>query len=105
MNVGDFRPLDLQMARRREMQCLDQYRGAAGFILRAAINFYEGLDEALIRDLRFDEKIRVDLPDEAARAQILCRATVATVLVAVRAQSLCQPHARMERRETHGPGE
>jgi ATP-dependent Zn protease len=37
----------------------------------AATNFYEGLDEALVRDLRFDEKIRVDLPDEAARAQIL----------------------------------
>ena len=24
-----------------------------------------------MRDMRFDEKIRVDLPDEAARAQIL----------------------------------
>jgi transitional endoplasmic reticulum ATPase len=53
------------------MQCIDQYRGAAGFILMAATNFYEGLDEALVRDMRFDEKIRVDLPDEAARAQIL----------------------------------
>jgi transitional endoplasmic reticulum ATPase len=53
------------------MQCVDQYRGAAGFILMAATNFYEGLDEALVRDMRFDEKIRVDLPDEAARAQIL----------------------------------
>jgi transitional endoplasmic reticulum ATPase len=53
------------------MQCIDQYRGATGFILMAATNFYEGLDEALVRDMRFDEKIRVDLPDEAARAQIL----------------------------------
>jgi transitional endoplasmic reticulum ATPase len=53
------------------MQCVDQYRGATGFILVAATNFYEGLDEALVRDMRFDEKIRVDLPDEAARAQIL----------------------------------
>jgi transitional endoplasmic reticulum ATPase len=53
------------------MQCIDQYRGAAGFILMAATNFYEGLDEALVRDMRFDEKIRVDLPDEAARARIL----------------------------------
>ena len=42
-----------------------------GFILMAATNFYDGLDEALVRDLRFDEKIRVDLPDEAAREQIL----------------------------------
>jgi len=53
------------------MQCIDQYRGATGFILIAATNFYEGLDEALVRDMRFDEKIRVDLPDEATRAQIL----------------------------------
>jgi transitional endoplasmic reticulum ATPase len=53
------------------MQCIDQYRGSTGFILMAATNFYEGLDEALVRDMRFDEKIRVDLPDEAARAQIL----------------------------------
>ena len=53
------------------MQCVDQYRGATGFILMAATNFYEGLDEALVRDMRFDEKIRVDLPDEAARAHIL----------------------------------
>jgi transitional endoplasmic reticulum ATPase len=53
------------------MQCIDQYRGATGFILVAATNFYEGLDEALVRDMRFDEKIRVDLPDEAARTRIL----------------------------------
>ena len=53
------------------MQCVDQYRGTTGFILMAATNFYEGLDEALVRDMRFDEKIRVDLPDETARAQIL----------------------------------
>ena len=39
--------------------------------MMAATNFYDGLDEALVRDLRFDEKIRVDLPDEAAREQIL----------------------------------
>ncbi|MBZ5726941.1 MAG: AAA family ATPase [Acidobacteriia bacterium] len=53
------------------MQCVDRYRSEAGFILMAATNFYDGLDEALVRDLRFDEKIRVDLPDAAAREQIL----------------------------------
>jgi transitional endoplasmic reticulum ATPase len=53
------------------MQCIDRYRGAAGFVLMAATNFYGGLDEALVREMRFDEKIRVDLPDQAARAQIL----------------------------------
>ena len=34
------------------MQCVDQYRGATGFILMAATNFYEGLDEALVREMR-----------------------------------------------------
>jgi transitional endoplasmic reticulum ATPase len=53
------------------MQCIDRYRTAQGFVIMAATNFYEGLDEALIRDLRFDEKIRVNLPDEAGRANIL----------------------------------
>ena len=53
------------------MQCVDRYRSEPGFVLMAATNFYDGLDEALVRDLRFDEKIRVDLPDEAAREQIL----------------------------------
>jgi SpoVK/Ycf46/Vps4 family AAA+-type ATPase len=53
------------------MQCIDRYRTAQGFVIMAATNFYEGLDEALIRDLRFDEKIRVNLPDEAGRAKIL----------------------------------
>jgi transitional endoplasmic reticulum ATPase len=53
------------------MQCIDQYRGVAGFVLMAATNFYDGLDDALVREMRFDEKIRVDLPDEATRARIL----------------------------------
>jgi transitional endoplasmic reticulum ATPase len=53
------------------MQCVDRYRSEPGFILMAATNFYDGLDEALVRDLRFDEKIRVDLPGESAREQIL----------------------------------
>jgi SpoVK/Ycf46/Vps4 family AAA+-type ATPase len=30
-----------------------------------------GLDEALIREMRFDEKIRIDLPNESARLDIL----------------------------------
>jgi len=53
------------------MQCVDRYRSEPGFILMAATNFYDGLDEALVRDLRFDEKIRVDLPDMATREEIL----------------------------------
>jgi transitional endoplasmic reticulum ATPase len=53
------------------MQCIDQYRQEPGLIIMAATNFYDALDEALVREMRFDEKIRIDLPDENARAEIL----------------------------------
>jgi transitional endoplasmic reticulum ATPase len=53
------------------MQCIDRYRTTSGFIIMAATNFYEMLDEALVREMRFDERIRIDLPDEAARIEIL----------------------------------
>ncbi len=52
------------------MQSIDQYRAVPGFVLMAATNLLEGLDEALIREGRFDLKIRVDLPDETARLKI-----------------------------------
>jgi transitional endoplasmic reticulum ATPase len=53
------------------MQSIDRHRQEPGLIIMAATNFYDALDEALIREGRFDEKIRVDLPDENARAEIL----------------------------------
>jgi SpoVK/Ycf46/Vps4 family AAA+-type ATPase len=53
------------------MQCIDRYRQEPGLIIMAATNFYDALDEALIREMRFDERIRVDFPDEKARAEIL----------------------------------
>ena len=53
------------------MQCIDRYRTAPGLIIMAATNFYDALDDALIREMRFDEKIRIDVPDEKARAEIL----------------------------------
>lgn len=53
------------------MQCIDQYRTMDGFVLMAATNLLDGLDPALIREGRFDLKIRVDLPDEASRLKIL----------------------------------
>jgi transitional endoplasmic reticulum ATPase len=53
------------------MQCIDQYRSMDGFVMMAATNLLDGLDPALIREGRFDLKIRVDLPDEAARLKIL----------------------------------
>jgi transitional endoplasmic reticulum ATPase len=39
--------------------------------LMAATNRLDGLDEALTREGRFDLKVRVELPDEAARVKIL----------------------------------
>ena len=53
------------------MSAIDQYREISGFVLMAATNRLDGLDEALIREGRFDIKVRVDLPDEATRVKIL----------------------------------
>jgi transitional endoplasmic reticulum ATPase len=53
------------------MSAIDHYRSVNGFVLMAATNRLDGLDEALVREGRFDVKIRVDLPDEAARQEIL----------------------------------
>jgi transitional endoplasmic reticulum ATPase len=53
------------------MQCIDHSRDLPGLILMASTNLLENLDPALIRDGRFDAKIRVDLPDEGGREQIL----------------------------------
>ena len=52
------------------MQCIDEYRSVPGFVLMAATNMLDGLDPAMIREGRFDLKIRVDLPDEATRLRI-----------------------------------
>lgn len=53
------------------MSAIDHYRAVRGFVLMAATNRLDGLDEALIREGRFDLKLRIDLPDEAARVKIL----------------------------------
>jgi transitional endoplasmic reticulum ATPase len=53
------------------MSAIDHYRAVRGFVLMAATNRLDGLDEALIREGRFDLKLRIDLPDETARAKIL----------------------------------
>jgi len=53
------------------MSAIDQYRAIRGFVLMGATNRLDGLDEALIREGRFDLKLRIDLPDEATRIKIL----------------------------------
>jgi SpoVK/Ycf46/Vps4 family AAA+-type ATPase len=52
------------------MQSIDEARPEPGLVIMAATNVIDGLDEALIREGRFDVKIRVDLPDEGAREKI-----------------------------------
>lgn len=53
------------------MQCIDQYRSSPGLIIMGATNALDSLDPAVLREGRFDTKIRVDLPDEATRRLIL----------------------------------
>ncbi len=52
------------------MQSIDRARNEPGFVVMAATNVIDGLDEALVREGRFDVKIHVDLPDEATRERI-----------------------------------
>ena len=52
------------------MQSIDYYRELPGFVLMAATNVLDGLDEALTRPGRFDLKLRADLPDETTRLKI-----------------------------------
>src|SRR5260370_23974002 len=52
------------------MQSIDQSRREPGLILMAATNKLDGLDDALIREGRFDLRVRVDLPDEVTRSRI-----------------------------------
>jgi ATP-dependent Zn protease len=51
------------------MSAIDQYRSIDGFIVMAATNRLDGLDEALIREERFDLKIRLDLSGRSSREQ------------------------------------
>lgn len=53
------------------LSCIDQYHETVGLVLMAATNRLDGLDDALLREGRFDVKVRIDLPDEAGRARIL----------------------------------
>lgn len=53
------------------MQSIDRSRQWDGFLLIAATNFLDGLEPTLIRDGRFDAKLRLDLPDEKSRGDIL----------------------------------
>lgn len=53
------------------MQSIDQYRGLDGLLVMAATNYLDGLEPTLIREGRFDLKLRLDLPDEEGRKEML----------------------------------
>ena len=53
------------------LQQLDAARGVPGLVVAAATNRFEALDPAVIREGRFDYKVRVGRPDFDARREIL----------------------------------
>jgi transitional endoplasmic reticulum ATPase len=53
------------------MQSIDRYRNIEGLLLVAATNHLDGLEPTLIREGRFDVKLRLDLPSEEDRRSIL----------------------------------
>lgn len=53
------------------MQSIDRYRNVEGMLLMAATNHLDGLEPTLIREGRFDVKLRLDLPDEEGRRAVL----------------------------------
>ena len=53
------------------MQSIDRYRSLDGLLIMAATNSLDGLEPTLIRDGRFDLKLRLDLPDQVEREAIL----------------------------------
>jgi transitional endoplasmic reticulum ATPase len=52
------------------MDSITRYREVPQFVIMAATNHLDALDQALIREGRLDLRIRLDLPDEATRLRI-----------------------------------
>jgi transitional endoplasmic reticulum ATPase len=53
------------------MQSIDDCRNVEGLLIVAATNHIDTLEPVLIRDGRFDAKLRLDLPDEEGRREVL----------------------------------
>jgi transitional endoplasmic reticulum ATPase len=53
------------------LQNMDAHRETAGLLIVAATNRFEDLDPAVVREGRFDYKVRIDNPDYDARVAIL----------------------------------
>lgn len=50
---------------------MDGFLGSENVVVLAATNKYTMLDEALLRPGRFDRKIKIGLPDNKTRIEIL----------------------------------
>lgn len=55
------------------LECLDGIEGREGVVVVGAANFPERLDPAITRAGRLDRHVKVSLPDQAARREILYR--------------------------------
>ena len=86
------------------MSAIDQYRGISGFVLMAATNRLDGLDEALIREGRFDIKVRVDLPDEATRVEDSGSAAQQETVETLRLAGIRAPDAGSQCSQVARPG-
>ncbi|WP_087002280.1 AAA family ATPase [Rhizobium sullae] len=53
------------------LECIDGVDGRQGIVVVAATNFPEAVDRALLRSGRIERHVRMDLPDEDERAEIL----------------------------------
>lgn len=53
------------------MQAIDQHRNLSGLLIVAATNHLDTLDRTLVREGRFDAKLRLDLPDAGGRSEVL----------------------------------
>jgi transitional endoplasmic reticulum ATPase len=53
------------------LQQIDAHRDVAGLLIVAATNRFEDLDPAVVREGRFDYKVKIDNPDYEARLAIL----------------------------------
>ncbi|MFN2525749.1 MAG: AAA family ATPase [Actinomycetota bacterium] len=67
---GDYPDQESRRTVGELLQTVEEYRAVAQLIVVAATNDLEGLDPAVVRPGRFDRHIRLDLPDEKARAAI-----------------------------------
>ncbi|PYU27566.1 MAG: hypothetical protein DMG32_06330 [Acidobacteria bacterium] len=63
--------LDMQQMVDALLQQLDSHRETPGLLIVAATNRFEDLDPAVVREGRFDYKVRIDNPDFDARLAIL----------------------------------